>query len=155
MPIEENGTVVESRGSIALVRMQRSSACSGCASAGACHADRGEGEHLLEARNDIGAVAGEAVRVAVSARAVLGASARIYLLPVAGLVAGAGAAQVLAAALISAEAGERAAGVGGIAGAILGLLLARRLVKRAAGGGAPLPRITRIVTGVDSLRDRG
>lgn len=154
MPIEESGTVVEARGRTALVRLKRSSACSGCASAGHCHAGGGESEQLLEARNEAGARAGDTVRVAVSARVVINASARIYLLPVAGLLLGAGAAQVLAGAFISAAAGANAAGFGGIAGAFLGVLLGRRL-GRVVSGEAPLPRITRVVANVDSLSNRG
>lgn len=154
MQIEESGTVIEVRGPTALVRLKRTSACAGCASAGHCHAGRGESEQLLEARNEIGAAVGDAVRVAVSARAVINASARIYLLPVAGLLLGAGAAQLLAGACISAPAGANAAGFGGIAGAVLGVLLGRRLGRRAAAGTAPLPKITKIVADVDSLSNR-
>ena len=155
MQIEESGTVVEVRERTALVRLKRSSACSGCASAGQCHAGRGESEQLLEARNEAGAAAGDAVRVAVPARAVIDASARIYLLPIAGLLVGAGAAQVLAGAFISAEAGANAAGFGGIAGAVLGVVLGRRLGRRTANGAAPIPRITRVVAPVDSPSDGG
>lgn len=155
MRIEESGTVVEARGRTALVRMRRTSSCSGCASAGLCHAGSGENERLLEARNDAGAAAGDAVRVSVAARAVISASARIYLVPVAGLLAGAGVAQVLAGAFVAADAAAKAAGFGGIAGAILGVLLGRHLGRRAEAVGAPLPRITRIVAGVDSSPDRG
>jgi len=152
--IEESGTVFEVRGPTALVRLKRSSACSGCASAGQCHAGRGESEQLLEARNDIGAAVGDAVRVAVSARAVINASARIYLLPVAGLLLGAGVAQVLAGLFISAPAGANAAGFGGIAGAILGVLFGRSMGRRASSGGAPLPRITRIGADIDARSNR-
>ena len=151
MHVEESGTVVEVRGPTALVRLKRTSACAGCASAGRCHGGTGADEQLLEARNEVGAAAGDVVRVAVPARAVLNASARIYLLPVAGLLVGAGVAQLLAATFISTSAGANAAGFGGIAGAILGVLLGRRMERRAGSGGAPLPRITRIVADIDSL----
>jgi len=151
--IEESGTVIEVREHTALVRLKRSSACSGCASAGQCHAGR-DNEQLLKARNEVGAAVGDAVRVAVSAGAVINASARIYLLPVAGLLAGAGVAQGLAGTFLSAAAGANAAGFGGIAGAILGVLFARRLGRRASFGGAPLPRITRVGTDIDSLSNR-
>jgi len=154
MQIEESGTVVEVREHSALVRLRRSSACSGCASAGQCHAGGGDSEQLLEARNEVGAAVGDPVRVAVSARAVINASARIYLLPVAGLLIGAGVAQVLAGTFFSAPAGANAAGFGGIAGAILGVLLGRRMGRRASSGGAPLPRITRIVADIDALSNR-
>ena len=154
MQIEESGTVIEVRGPHALVRLKRSSACSGCASAGQCHAGRGEREQLLEARNEVGAAVGDGVRVAVSARAVINASARIYLLPVVGLLVGAGLAQVLAGAFISAPAGANAAGFGGIAGAVLGVVLGRRMGRRAPSDGAPAPLITRIVADVDALSNR-
>lgn len=155
MQIEESGTVVEVRGPIAVVLLKRSSACSGCASAGQCHAGGGGGVQLLEARNEVGAGEGDTVRVAVPARAVINASVRIYLLPVAGLLLGAGVAQVLAGTFVSASAGANAAGFGGIAGAILGVLLGRRLGRRAADGGPPLPRITRIVADIDAPSSRG
>lgn len=145
MQTEERGTVVEARGKTALVLLKRSSACSGCASAGKCHAGGGENEQLLEARNDAGAAVGDAVLVAVSARAALTASASKYLFPFVGLLVGAGAAQLLAGAIISAQAGEGAAGFGGIAGAILGVLLGRRLERSATAGAASLPRVTRVV----------
>jgi len=85
------------------------------------------------------------VRVAVPARAVLGASARIYLLPVAGLLAGAGLAQLLATALISPAAGGNAAGIGGIAGVVLAVLLGRRLASRARSGAPALPRVVAVL----------
>jgi sigma-E factor negative regulatory protein RseC len=152
LSIEEGGTVVEVRGRTALVRLRRSSACSGCASAGHCHAGGGESEQVLEASNEAGAAAGDAVRVAVSSRAVLGASVKIYLLPVAGLLAGAAVAQVLARSTLPPAAAENAAGVGGIIGALLAVLVGRRWGGRAGGGVAVLPRITRIVPAVDSPR---
>lgn len=150
MQIEESGTVIEVRGPTALVRLKRSSACSGCASAGQCHAGRGESEQLLETRNEIGAVVGNAVRVAVSARAVIHASAIIYLLPVVGLLVGAGGVQVLAAEFMSAAAGANAAGFGGIAGAIIGVLLGRHLGRRVTVSAVPLPQITGIVATIDA-----
>lgn len=85
------------------------------------------------------------MRVAVPAGAVVKASAAAYLLPVAGLLAGAGLAQVLASALLSPEAGGIAAGFGGIAGAVFAVLLARRLANRPGSRHVPLARITRIV----------
>ena len=155
MRIEESGTVIELHGGNALVRLSRSPACSGCASAGQCHAGGGGGEQFLEVGNEVGAAIGDAVRVAVSARAVISASARIYLLPVAGLIVGAGLAQIVAGAFLAAPAAAKAAGFGGIAGAIFGVLLGRRLRTIAAKAGDPLPRITSILTGVDSVSKPG
>ena len=83
--------------------------------------------------------------MAVAARAVLGASARIYLLPVGGLLAGAAVAQFVATALLSPDAGGNAAGIGGIAGAVLAVLLGRRLANRPGAGAAAAPRIVGVV----------
>lgn len=85
------------------------------------------------------------MRVAVSAKAVLGASARIYLLPVAGLLAGAGLAQLIVTALISPEAGGNAAGIGGIAGTVLAVLLGRRLARRQRAGAPAQPRVVDVL----------
>lgn len=76
--------------------------------------------------------------------AVLRASARVYLLPVAGILAGAALAQVLAGLFLSAEAAGRAAGLGGIAGGIAAVLLARRL-GAPQGTQGPLPTVTRVM----------
>ena len=88
------------------------------------------------------------------AAAVVRASALIYLLPIAGLLVGAALAQVTAAALFSEETAGNAAGIGGIAGAILTALLARRLGKRPGVGKAAQPRVTRIL-GHSSLTKEG
>lgn len=154
MQIEESGTVIEVRGAHALVRLKRSSACSGCASAGQCHAGRGESEQLLEVRNEVGAAAGDAVRVAVSTRAAISAAVGTYLLPVVGLLIGAGLAQLLAGTFIPAPAAANAAGLGGIAGAVLGVILGRRMRRRTPSEGAPVPRITRIVADIDACSPR-
>lgn len=145
MAIEESGTVVEVRDRTALVRVRRTAACQGCAAAGRCHTGQGKDEQVIEARNDANAGVGDEVRVAISTGAVLGASARIYVLPVIGLLAGAAAAQALAGAFSAAGAADGAAGIGGIAGAVCGALIARRLGLRAAVNSAALPRITRRV----------
>ncbi len=153
--IEERGTVVEVRAQTALVRLRRSGSCADCASAGQCRAGHGESEQLLEAQNAVGAVAGDRVRVAVSVRSAIGSSAKAYLLPVAGLLTGAGVAEVLVANFMPSLAGGNAAGLGGIAGAILGLLLSRRPVRRPPAGTAALPRIIRIDGDVDAPSARG
>ena len=106
---------------------------------------------MLEALNEVGAASGDTVRVAVSAAAVVRASALIYLLPIAGLLAGAGLAQVTAAWLFSAEVAGNAAGIGGIVGAVLAALLARRFGNRPGAGKAARPRITAVLRDDSSL----
>jgi len=144
MQLEESGIVVEVRQKTALVRLQRSSACGGCASAGQCHAGGGENEQLLEASNEAGAAVGDAVRVAVSVRSVISASARNWLLPLVGLLSGAAMTQLVAGAFFSPLAGNNAAGIGGIVGAVCAMLAARRLGRRTGNGAATLPAITRV-----------
>lgn len=142
--------MVEVRAGTALVRLNRSASCAGCASAGQCRTGSGESERLLEARNDVGASAGDAVRVAVSGRSALGAPARGCLLPLVGALLGAGLAELFVAAVVPSQAGGNAAGLGGAAGAILGWLLGRRPARPPAPGAAAFPRITRVDAGVDA-----
>lgn len=147
--------MVEVSAGTALVRLNRSASCAGCASAGQCRAGGGESERLLEARNAVGAAAGDTVRVAVSAGSALGASARGCLLPVAGLLLGAGLAEWFVESLVPVQTVGNAAGLGGIAGALLGWLLSRRPARRLASAAAAFPRITRVDADVDSPSGRG
>lgn len=75
---------------------------------------------------------------------MLRASARVYLLPVAGLLVGAALAQFVAGAFLPPEASGRAAALGGIAGAVGAVLLARRLGAGPNAAGV-LPRISRVI----------
>jgi len=64
---------------------------------------------------------------------------------VAGLLAGAGIAQLAAEALFFPAARGNAAGIGGIAGAVLAVLLGRRLASRRGAGAPALPRVAGIL----------
>jgi sigma-E factor negative regulatory protein RseC len=148
--MEEKGTVVELRGRSALVRLQRTAACAGCAAAGSCRGGGAADERLLLAETVAAAAVGDAVRVAVPARTAIVAAASRYLFPLAGLLLGAGVAQALAGWLLPGTATPRAAGWGGIAGALVGAILGRRWSARSAGAPPPA-RITRVLgAGVDS-----
>lgn len=84
------------------------------------------------------------MRVAVPAARKIGPAVRRYLVPAAGLVAGAGLAQIAASALISPDAADTAAGVGGIAGALVAALAARRRGGDAGSRGG-LPRVVAVL----------
>ncbi len=143
MARRERGVVVEERGSSAIVRLPATPACEGCASAGPCRGAGGGGDRLAEAINAVGARSGDAVELVVDAGPRLGAAARRWLPPLLGLLLGAAAAQLAAAAVLGPEAGTRAAGLGGIAGAVAGALLGRRIPKGSAA--ARPPRIARVL----------
>jgi sigma-E factor negative regulatory protein RseC len=144
MNIEERGVVVEERGGTALVRASESSHCSGCAAAGSCRGGAGK-ERVVEALNGIGAREGDEVLMAVPSGALLKASFQVYMVPVLGILAGAGAAQAVAGALAGPEAAAMAAGAGGLTGAVLAVAGTRLFRRRHPESAGLRPRITRIV----------
>lgn len=86
--LEEEGRVTAVDGIYAFVAAQPSSACEGCSQKGACHVLGGGGEMVIKAVNDIGATVGNRVIVVISSKTFFKASALIYLLPVAAIIAG-------------------------------------------------------------------
>ncbi len=145
MGLEEEGTVVELRGGYALVRAVPSPQCAGCASSGVCHGGASRNEKVVEAHNEIGAVPGDRVTIAIPSGTLLKAAFRVYMLPVAGILAGAGAAQVAVQALGGAEGAGGAAGLGGLAGAALVIAAQRVLGRRKAKDTTLRPRIIRVL----------
>ncbi len=142
MDLEEKGVVVEVRGERALVRAVQGSQCAGCGSAKYCHGSGGE--KTVEADNEIGAKAGDSVVMAVPSGVLLRASFRVYILPVVGLLAGAGVTQLVVGRIAGPEAAGMAAGIGGLAGAILAVTVLRFAGKGGDGGGELRPRILRL-----------
>jgi len=86
--LEEEGRVTAVDGVYAYVTARPSSSCEGCSQKGVCHVLGGSGDLIIKAFNEAGAVIGDSVIVAISSRTFLKASALIYLLPVAALIAG-------------------------------------------------------------------
>ena len=86
--IEEIGTIIEIHEGRALVRTDRSSACSGCASMGLCHVTESGDERTVEADNPGHAVIGQKVRVAVPTSSFLKGTFFLYLFPLIGLFSG-------------------------------------------------------------------
>jgi len=86
--LEEEGRVTAVDGVYAFVAATPSSACEGCSQKGTCHVLGGSGEMIIKASNDVRAEVGDRVKVAISSKTFFKASAVIYLLPVAALIAG-------------------------------------------------------------------
>jgi sigma-E factor negative regulatory protein RseC len=84
--IEEIGVVKSVEGVIALVDVPRKSACDGC-TAGTCRPEEKFME--IEAFNQIGAMVGQKVRIAVKPYTYIKGSIIVYGLPAVGLVIGA------------------------------------------------------------------
>jgi sigma-E factor negative regulatory protein RseC len=138
--VEEQGVVIQVRNGFVEVEAQRGSACGGCGEKGAC-ATGALGRlfsrrHRLWIRNSIGAAPGDAVVMGMRDDDVLGLSASAYMVPVVGLILGAGAGETLVRTL--AMASELPVILGAAAGLALGLSLVRRV---AAADSDPAERI--------------
>ncbi|MBD1399105.1 SoxR reducing system RseC family protein [Pelovirga terrestris] len=89
--IEELGTVIALRegGRIALVQCHKQTACASCQAVSVCCSGQGKLREV-EARNDAHARESDRVRLATSSRNFLRSSFILYILPVLGLLGGAG-----------------------------------------------------------------
>lgn len=85
---EEEGEVIAVEGNQAKIRIRRSQACDSCSTRETCGL-LGEGETVLTALNTVGASKGQRVRVSLKVEGGVKASFILYLVPLAGLVAGA------------------------------------------------------------------
>ena len=85
----ERGVVSRIDGNTAWVTTNRSSACEGCSSRGACHVSENEKEMEVRAVNAAGAAVGDRVVVSFQTGSYLKASFLLYVFPVLALIAGA------------------------------------------------------------------
>lgn len=83
--MHETGLIVETKGSQAVVRIARNSACAKC---GACQLGCHQDEMLLTIPNRLNGSAGDAVDLELSSNQVLKASAIAYLIPLTALIIG-------------------------------------------------------------------
>lgn len=127
--IEEIGTVVETRGNLALVRTERGGACAGCGSANFCHMVEGEKEAVVEAENRLHAAVGQKVRVAIPVTTFLAGTLFLYMFPLVGLFLGMACGFFIARRLPGADH-DLLAAVGSLAGLSLFLLIQRLLNNR-------------------------
>lgn len=85
---EEIATIIETRGTMAKVRVQSSSSCTQCPSRSSCRS-LGEGVREVEVINRVGAKVGQRVKIGVSPKALLKASFILYIIPILALLVGA------------------------------------------------------------------
>lgn len=122
--IEEIGTVVETRGNLALVRTEGGGACGGCGSATFCHMAEGDKEAIVEAENRLNAAVGQKVRVAIPTPTFLAGTLFLYMFPLAGLFLGMACGAMIAGRLPEADH-DLLAAAGSLVGLCLFLLIQR------------------------------
>lgn len=130
--MQELGIVTAVHGSLADVRISRTTACATC---GKCHGFDENQQLLVKARNSAGAAVGDAVRLELEGVSVVRAAAIVYGLPLLGLLAG-----FFIGGAVRASSGQALSGWFGGLGFLLALAFVgwydRRL--RAAGKGQPV-----------------
>ncbi|HEX9859926.1 MAG TPA: SoxR reducing system RseC family protein [Nitrospirota bacterium] len=140
--MEEQGVVIELKGSTALVRMAETGGCEGCSSAGACKA--GSESHVLEAVNKAGASMGQLVVVEFPGGAFLKASFIVYIIPVIMLFAGAILGGLFGPGLYSGISMDSWQAVGGVIFLALSLVMLRIYDSVVKKTGTQTPVITRV-----------
>lgn len=86
--IEEQGVVIDIKGSRAFVKTEKGTSCESCVSRETCHGTIGTNEVIIEAENTANAKFGDRVVVMVGTATLLKASFILYLGPIAGLIIG-------------------------------------------------------------------
>jgi len=123
--IIERGEVVESVDGLAVVLVNRSSACEGCGARGACHTFGGGKDAKVSVENCVEAKAGDTVEIGIDEASLITASFIVYILPVIALLVGAGVGQFVSGYVNISEGGGAA--FGGLLAMIASLLLIRFL----------------------------
>ncbi len=93
----ELGTVINTRGDIAVVRTKRSEACKGCSAHGSCSAKGNDME--VEVVNRAGAMIGDDVAIQIRTGSFLKATFLLYVFPILCMILGAVAGEKLAPSL--------------------------------------------------------
>lgn len=86
--IEEQGVVIDIKGSRTFVKTEKGTSCESCVSRETCHGTIGTNEVIIEAENAANAKLGDRVVVMVGTATLLKASFILYLGPIAGLILG-------------------------------------------------------------------
>lgn len=95
--IEEYGTIIELKEShIAIVKCVRNSSCQHCPSAGSCNMGSDGESMAVEAYNQAGGQVNDRVKVVTSTKNFLQSSFLLYIVPIIGLLIGAGIGQTIA-----------------------------------------------------------
>ncbi len=148
---EEKGVVISVGGDgWAQVTTERKEACAGCGAAHFCHALGGGTEMVSRALNKAGARAGDLVELNLSSATLIKSVAVLYLIPLAGLVAGALTGSGLDSASIMSETNR--AVLCSVAGLLLGLFITFLISRKMSGDNRLAPVITRIIKAGDKDR---
>lgn len=142
--VEEQGTVVECKGALAMIRAQRTSSCDSCASKKAC-AGGSAFDMLLEADNSVGAKAGDRVVFTAAGGSVLKAGVVLYLVPVLFFIGGIVLGQAVGKAVFPGQNQDLVSGVFGVAFlalAFFGIKLYGKILEK---NRSYRPRILRVV----------
>jgi sigma-E factor negative regulatory protein RseC len=141
------GTVLEVRGEHALIEAARRGVCEGCADQQSCAVDAlGSSDHIesVLAHNPVAAGPGDVVEFDLAGHAELRISLLVWVVPLAGLIAGA----IVGANLHGAISLGR--DVGTLAGAVLGVALAFGAVvavdRRSRGSPDLVPVVRKVLT---------
>lgn len=86
--MERVGTITEEKGETAVVHLRRHLSCENCGRCGGVLGGEDRRDHYVEAANPIRAEKGESVRIEIDDRRALFIAFLLYLVPLAGLVAG-------------------------------------------------------------------
>lgn len=86
--MERIGTVTEEKGEMAVVHLQRHLSCENCGRCGGVLSAEDRREHYVEVLNPIGALSGQKVLIEMDDRRAMFIAFMLYLVPLAGLVAG-------------------------------------------------------------------
>ncbi|MEO5366951.1 MAG: SoxR reducing system RseC family protein [Magnetococcus sp. WYHC-3] len=147
--LREEGRVVEEQGTLALVAGERHQGCGSCAAQSGCSMLGGgaaQRETRFLASNPLQARVGQRVQVEISSGQFLGASFRVYMLPVLLFIAaGAAVRALLLATGFSLGAAEGFGALGALAGLGAGLWMARQHGRRLEADDNNRPRIVAVM----------
>ncbi len=109
--MEESGVIVQLKGTMALIRAERSSSCDSCAQKKSCHGGSSGTDAFVEAENRVGARVGDHVVFTVSAGSVIKAGLLLYLFPIISFIIGVVLGQTVAARLLPGQNPDLVSGV--------------------------------------------
>ena len=142
MVIEE-GIVVEQKDGQVLISMDRTEACEGCPTANIC---RVEGNKMImRAKNPMGAVIGQKVKVAVEPANFLYPAGWVYGFPLLSLIGGAIVGNLLSIGLSFAQHSQLFSALGAVVGLVLSLFVVKRFNTRLEKGLEYLPVVIEIL----------
>ncbi|MDM8544622.1 SoxR reducing system RseC family protein [Desulfococcaceae bacterium HSG9] len=138
----EQGIVTELTDTGAWIKTQKNSACAACSARQSCKTGGGE-EAKVEVRNDVNAHLGDRVVIYFKTTSLLKAAFLLYMVPILGLLAGAGIGQKIAQ--LYAIQGSLPAVLVGFSSFAATVLWVKLRANRLSDQDSYQPRITRII----------